>query len=419
MTEVPYEYIFFCMFNSLKKYGNKDNVSKEQVEKYVSKFLDLSKEIAQDVGKSNVVFNEYDVEEELDCFVRDHSDYFYKSNGKYYISDDIDYPDIEDEVMSFIFEKRIDDIFKVTNENIELLKTIGATYVYDEFTKMLKFELKLEQTYTEYVINPTPENLKKLQKQYFMRQLYVENLKGLPSYYMDALYLISTEFIDKFEYIYPEYPIDKDLWNSIPHLNGLESDEVVYDTPQVAIFGDEPLGFKKLEKDVDKMFESKSEDPLGIMNILFASSSIDDKIKEVVYLKYLGNLDSYIKKNGNDKNLLKVKARLMYILDNPDLCLFKEENFDKAISRLEAARFSMPEVYKLADESRFLTGDIFIGKNRKNVVEKLLLMKTYYDLTHDEDFKKLFDTFYTMPNYTEYRGVVFGRNKTLKRDPNA
>ena len=60
-----------------------------------------------------------------------------------------------------------------------------------------------------------------------------------------------------------------------------------------------------------------------------------------------------------------------------------------------------------------------IARNKFHHQQKLLLMKTYYDLTKDEDFKTLFDTFEGVDNYEVFREIVFGKNKTLKPDHNA
>ena len=415
MIEVPYNYIFLCMFNSLQKFGCLDSVSEEDVYNYVTKFLEFAKENAKELGKPNIKFNEYDIESEIDSFVRDYSDYFYKHNGRYYIADDIDYRNIENDMMRLGLEGKVNDIFRVSTESINLLKTIHATYTYKEFVRLLKFEMMVEKRYIDYVIKPTKEKKEELKKLLFMRQINIENLKNMPEYYFDAVYLTTIDFIDKFDISYDKYPIDNNLWNVMPHITEINSGELFYDMPQYAIFGDKSLGFKKIEKDIDKIFDANSGDPLGIISLFFSNKNIDDKIKEVVYLKYISNINDYIDKYGEDEKLLRVKARLMYAIDNVNLCIYDDKEMSTIMSNLKAARLNAVDIYKLADEARFLTGELFITSDLTHAKEKLLLMKTYYDLTQDESYKELFDTFKDFQDYDTYREVVFGKNRTLKK----
>ena len=78
MIEIPYEYIFIRMFDSLIRYGNKRSVTDEEVCDYVSTYLELSEEFAHELGKEEVEFNEYDPLITLDAFISQNSNAFYE-----------------------------------------------------------------------------------------------------------------------------------------------------------------------------------------------------------------------------------------------------------------------------------------------------------------------------------------------------
>ena len=40
-------------------------------------------------------------------------------------------------------------------------------------------------------------------------------------------------------------------------------------------------------------------------------------------------------------------------------------------------------------------------------------MKTYYDLSHDEDYLLAFSAFKDLPHFEEYKKVIFGNNMKL------
>ena len=93
-----------------------------------------------------------------------------------------------------------------------------------------------------------------------------------------------------------------------------------------------------------------------------------------------------------------------------------QSNFRNSITINPQMKNEIEEVYNRA---LLNFGRSILSYYNLKYLEMFEELSAYYDLTQDEEFKKLFDTFNTFPKYTEYKRVVFGKNKTLKRDPNA
>ncbi len=413
-VEVPYELVFYVMFSQLVKYGSKKYIRIDDIDNYVNKYLELvNKAYKEDTGKE-VTFSESDLSSEIDAFV-DNCRLLYKKNGCIYIKDDADVSEFEQAATVISFLGGIPSVFKNTIDySYELLKTIGATYIHDEYRKFLKNELKLEKAYYNYVMNPTKENKDALRALMIVKFSSLELLKQLPENDRNAVYMTTMDFVGEgMDLKYDELPIDLDAWGSLPHIVDYDVENFLEGLHQYAIFGKGNLGYKKLESDVDSIYESQADDPFGLLKALFDGKEEYNKGRKIFYIKYLDNIDKYLENHEDNKELLAVKARLMYSLDDPYTCLFEQKNFDKAVRDTQLMRSRTPEILKLNDAVRTMAASLFFYHDSERLTEKLLLMKTYYDVTKDEEFADIFTTFRRMPNYKEYGEFIFGKNKLL------
>ncbi len=418
MIEIPYEYIFIRMFDSLIRYGNKRSVTDEEVCDYVSTYLELSEEFAHELGKEEVEFNEYDPLITLDAFISQNSNAFYEENGTYYINDDVNLEALNLAVAICNDSDEIPDLFKIDEEDIDLLETIGATYIIEEVKKMYKLELLYEKAYINYITNPNDKNLKSLKKYFLAKHINLENIRNLPEYFVDGIYYVGRDYLDEIGCAYDKLPVDKELWDAMPHVGPIDAPNVLYETHQYAIFGKDSLAAAHLREDLHKIFVEKDSSLQDKMFDFLHKGVLEEELYQVIYLRYIANIDEYFKKYGYDADLAKVKARLMYLLDNNQLFLYDEDNLDKVKNTVSKVSFNPLDIFVLADEAIFLTGELFIVDKPTHTKEKLLLMKTYYDLTQDKNITELFDTFKEIPVYDGYNEVLFGKSKTLKRDKN-
>lgn len=438
MIDVPYEYIFISMLSNARKYGN-GVIAIKNVDKYVSKYLELIRESVSekssinifdildsftengsfDLGsfkkeKEEVVFVESDVKKELDYFIETHGSLCHKKGDRIVVEKDLKENYLEQLLIKMELTHEVPSQFRATIDCIDLFKTIGATYVHNEFARLLKLEVQLEKAYALYIKDPSEENKKRLQTLMLTKLSTQSVLNCLSEYNVDAIYLTTMDFAEKNEITFKKYPIDEDLWKSVPHVTGVSSEDLLLDFRQYAIFGEDSIAFKKLESEMDSLYEDKSSDPLGIVSFLMPSKKSKEDFCRLFYLKLLCNLDNYIKEYDKDGKLLGVKARLMYSLDTPKDCLFNVDDLDAYYESVANGMFIDEFLREFADEAKFLSGELFFNPDKSNVVQKLLLMKTYYDLTKDQDLYLLFESFEGTDNYDEYRNIIFGENPTLK-----
>ncbi len=413
MEEVPYEYILLSMFNNLKKFGNKSSVNVQDAIKYVNKYIELVKKYAKEYDKKNLKLIEYDVKEEIDSFLRIYGEYFYEQGDKLYLRDDFDYSILDEEMFNNSVSNRVEPYFRVPTEDLELLETIGATYSHKEFGRLLKQEMQLEKAYIEYIKNPTKDNKRKLQTHMLLKFSSLEVLKRIPLYSMDAVFLSTIDYADDNELTYAKSPYNEKLWDDFLHIQKSDLEELLIDLPHYAIYGNDSMAFKKLESEIDGIHEETSKDPLGLLELLFANKKEEEKLSQIFFLKYLMNLNEYLETHEPTEEELKTKARLMYYFDSPYICLFNEQNLENYYKKTATGTFNFSSILKISDEARYLSGEIFYYPDEKTITQKLMLMKTYYDITHDEDFALLFASFRDQPKYEEYCKTIFGENKSL------
>ncbi len=141
-----------------------------------------------------------------------------------------------------------------------------------------------------------------------------------------------------------------------------------------------------------------------------------DVIEPIFFLSYINKIDDFLLEYGNDPTLIEAKKRLIYVLDKPDICLFKDGNFKLALddsldtlNELEDVSF---DIFK--DEARYMASEVFLSPSNKFTVRKLLFISTYYELSGDEVIKEIVDNYSDRKEYGLYKKVIFGEPKSKK-----
>ena len=411
--EIPYEYIFLNMFNNLAKFSDKKSVTKDQAYKYYEKVLEEAKDNAKELGYNSIEFEETDFYEELDSFLEEYSEYFYSDRNNLYIEDDVDMEEIDDTIVDMFFNDEVSKIFLVSFDSIEFLSIIGSTYMHNEFKRLLDYEYQYEKIYEDFIINPTTDKLKRLKTLSFMSALQFVNINNLSSYKISALHSTSFDFMSGNKHEYKEEPINKGLWDSISHPNSTPDYAIFHNDYQDAIFGDQPMAYYKLDDRFEKLYKKTNFDDYSIGKQLLTNFDIESRRDRAFFFKYLNNINEYALKYGMSEDLLKSKARLMYYMDTDDNCLYMNQDNDKEM--IDNANLEMSSKYipKIADEVYFFVVELFASNKVAKKEQKLILIKTYYDVTHDKELLDLFEAYSEQPYFEEYKEIIFGKNKTL------
>ena len=413
MEKIPYDYLFFLMFHCLKKFGDRDYIELDAVPDFCMKVLELAKENAKEELDEEIEFEEINIEEELDLFLDTFSDYFYIDDDRVYIYNSVSGKKIEEELADSISNDRQEEIFDIDFQDLDLLSIIHATYMHKEYGRLSSLEKKLEQSYIEYFKNPDPAHSRLLKQFMLIKTGTISILETLPYYYLDSLYLVNVDAMDENNMTYSTSPVDRDLWDEFPHHGDINFGSVFNEVPQYAIFGDGSIAYDKLDNLIQDVYDKKSPHRDPSIDELNRRYEEYHKIQEIIYINFLRNLNEYLKTHDATEELLRTKARLLYYFDNINLCIFDDKNFDSYCETVDKITIKPGDLLKLKDEATFFIGELFYGQDVKHIPQKLLLMKTYYDLSHDEDYLLAFSAFKDLPHFEEYRKIIFGNNMKL------
>ena len=108
-----------------------------------------------------------------------------------------------------------------------------------------------------------------------------------------------------------------------------------------------------------------------------------------------------------------MKKRLLYALDKPEVCLFKDNNFKVELEKTRDENEATFELF--SDEVRYMSSEVFLVPYDKNTLKKLLFISTYYELSEDEVVKDIIDSYSEHEQYGFYRRVVFGEQKNKRK----
>ena len=130
------------------------------------------------------------------------------------------------------------------------------------------------------------------------------------------------------------------------------------------------------------------------------------------YIVYIKKLNDLIAEGRSE--LIVVRNRLLYLLDDIKYCLFIEENFNKMYEKALSYKLEEESFDFFAEEAKYFIIDVFEG-NADKTLEKLLFTSTYYQLTKDEEVVEILNKYNKDIRYQEYSQIIFGKNKGYSR----
>lgn len=429
MEKVPYNYIGLLTFLNILKYENVRSIKKSDFDKYRELLLNRVKEETKCLDFCLVE------EDCFDVFLSKYSDIISFDKDVLYLDKDVSLGEIEKRVSDVQKEEDIDDIFDVFDYQRQMLNILGISLIYNTLKQYWDLERKIEDIYMN-LDNGIDPNLKKY---LLWRGIFLINFKNASSSLIDAIKSTSTSIgFEEDDFDYDDFPIDFTHFEH-PDKYSKDKDDLFDDVSdslfwiyQYAIFGEESLSAQKLWKDIDYIYmheldsEEENEnfedvDPFEEIDFsLFDEEEIteilnddSDEADYLFYLLYIDKINAFNLEYGEKDELLKVKKRLLYALDKPELCLFKEDNFKVELEKTMEENEATFELF--SDEVRYMASEVFLVPYDKNTIKKLLFISTYYELSEDEVVKDIIDSHSNHEQYNFYKRIVFGEQKSKRK----
>ena len=436
-VEESFAYTTFFVLRIKLLFDNKNYIS-------LQKCFGVRKILEENAKLNNIVFKPIDEISSLTQFLEEFKDKVYLKDDILYLHDKVDI----DEIDKIIEDLKVDYYL---DYDLKTFMYLGINKPIKFVCNLCKFEKELEKLYNANSTNNNSIDLKLLniliESKLDDRTQILESLKIMSEEneeYINCIYDIINDILDKND-PYILFPINKTLYeNSSYYDEDWDIKEKFYDPVQVAIFSDALLYSYKiqfmLEKIYDEVEKQKEENEdqwfdetididyeentvydyitgtlineLNIDNIESFGKCEDLSVKETMFaIKYLVEIRNFQEKYGFNSSLNKVINRIEYIIDSDDLCLDDE---NKDLYMTEQLENIDADYYWYRDEAYYFVYELFNIYYDEYFLKKLLFVKTYYDLTLDQELLLEISKYEFHPRYNEIYNFIISdeKNKT-------
>lgn len=449
---VPFEYTTLITLLTLLKYEVKRNISLVNLVASRNVLLDValddyySKNVEMygfDDWKGKVFFEKIDVKKELFLFLDKYKNIISYENDELILNKSVKVEKLEELIDKFDINERI----FCASKSEKFFNSLNLEKIPKMVKSFSKLEISIENAYLNYMNSEGSKKTENdLKLKLFERYIFINNLSLLNNSAKDALanYARVISFEDD-NYEYKTFPFDEEHYNNSEYFDKIFSlDDHMYELNQYAVFGEGKISRQKvydilsdinLSSKYDYEDEEKEEefefydDELKRENDIIKYFDDDYELFTIYYIK---NINEFMKRYGKNSMLNLVKYRLLYVIDNPDLMLYKEENFNKVLELVEPIKqvnidnFNENEDMLLKplncykEEAEYFIISCFESKFDKYTIKKLLFIATYYELVCDEDIEDLLEKYKDNMNYEFYKSVIYnkgmGYNKNIRKN---
>lgn len=442
MVQTYYDYINILAFVNLCRYENKREIELKTLNNYrqqlIIEYNNYIKNNNIDEELLNMEFNKS--ETLLDNFLEQYQNYFVLNKESLHLKNNITYIQLILELEYKIREENelSNTLFMISD--YPSLKSILNIHTMDELLlNYSQIEKKLEQTYTKlYTKEDSPKLRKEIKNLMDLKANFYIQLGLMPNYLLEAFRLSAgdIDYPNAEQFTYNKYPLNKDLWLKLPRYNDeydYDIDNYAYNLYQYALFGKSQLYPTKIYEDIDNFqfkqnidAEIKEQFYNGELEIETDDEIIDtDKCElescecnteqEIFYLNYINNLNYFLNTYGYTKDLITSKVRLMYVIDNPELRIYDDNNFQKAMESLSSIQSNSVDWDYLQNEVYFLIQELFLNPSNEFTIKKLLYIKTYYDVTQDSYLIHEITKYSQDNRYELFYSIVVNDNQLNKK----
>ena len=404
--KVPFEYTTLITFLTLLKYEGKRNISLVNLVASRNVLLDValddyySKNVEMygfNDWKGKVFFQKIDIKKELSSFLDKYKNIISYENDELVLSKKINVEKLEELIDKFDVNERI----FCASKSEKFFNSLNLEKIPRTVKSFSKLESSIENAYLNYMNSEVSKGIEDdLKLKLFERYIFINNLSLLNDSTKDALANYSRVVSDNYEY--KTFPYDEEHYNNSEYFDKIFSlDDHMYELNQYAIFGEGEISRQKVYdilSDINISSKYDYEDEEDEEEFEFYDDELkreNDIIKyfaddyELFTIYYIKNINDFMERYGKNRMLNLAKYRLLYVIDNPDLMLYKEENFNKVLELVEPKRqvniddFNENEDMLLKplncykEEAEYFIISCFESKFDKYTIKKLLFTATY------------------------------------------
>ncbi len=484
MKDIPYLLTTLIAHALVLELDNRRNIKLDDLikfrqllfEKYLEEYKKYGDHVIGEKWEGNISFAPVDDVKEIKNLLIEYPEIFYFQDGSLWIHENIDLAYLN-KLKNDEFPNICDKFYDVTNLK-KVRNSLGITKIYQlgNFVnqQLENIESQLEQAYND--LNNSKDLIKPLlTKKFLLLTNAIANFPVLINQFNIITHSDEENSVwitEDYDYIKESsytknketYPIDNNLYKNSDYYENTAwlcnpIQESIEDIYQYAIFGDFSLYKHKVYEifcqlsfmslvgnnnsnnnfDIDEFLSNVEKEDMEEENKNRGSYAVlnNNALEEefIFWLTYIHKINEYLA-NNYDESLVKVKNRLLYLLDDVSKCLYIDENFEKVFEQAMEKLEELDEEYDemededyldeeeyddedysdeeglygyLGKESKYLIYDCFLGREYK-VVEKLLLISTYYSLTNNEKIEEILNSFENHPNYSLYKDIIMGKN---------
>lgn len=450
LIQFPYNYANLLAFITLLKYENKRQININDLQKY--REVLLNEVIENYNNKEHIYFQEeeevvwegkidfyFNPNDNINNFINEFNELFYREKNNIYLYDDIDYDDLIKHEVSIREEIEEEENtyhrFFAASTSSNVLEVLKINTIKNIIEKYLQCEKQIEKLY--YKLNKRNENSikKNIIKGLEFRKKFLNIISQKKDYVVDAFRVESVELLDNVEE-YKKYPIDLELWKKSEYFKDKEEeddleyylediDNMLYDIFQYAIFINSSLASLKVQSMLENLYFSGDSNILSneINDDFFEDFTLDFEDDEngyyvidtnilsidfSFYTMYLKKLSDYMQNYGETSDLLITKKRLLYVLDMSNLNLDDDTSYKERLIELKNNNLDDEDLEFIVNEVKFMASEIFLTPFDENTIKKLLFISTYYELTKDNEICDILNSFSNYENFSLYIEIIFG-----------
>lgn len=391
------------------------------------------------LNDEGICFKEIDEQEEFMKFLSECKDMVHYKNGFIILNDGITEHNIDEK---FTFIKPA----KYLDYSVNIFKYLGINKPFDFINKYNDLERNIEQLY----MNNNKDNNKALDSLYKKKEEILDSIKNGDEEYIDMITSIYSDIYNDEEDDYTIFPINRARYLSSRHYDeSTKINDLLYEPFECAIFTEHPLFRTKVKHDFNKIIDDSAEEELNDTRdkveeldpnedyydaTVDSSENYDDNEDDINYnitnvadafpdgfgacdnlsreqelfmLEYIRVLESMKDKykSISDELELLIK-RLMYMVDNSSIGLYKGNDIDTIIK--DYKDITDCDYMRIVDEVMYFISEIFNTYYDRFCVRKILFVKTYYELTSDNEIINYINEFKGNKLYNHVYKIITG-----------
>ena len=470
-----FDFIMYLAFETLLSFENKRSITIEKLHnyrialckkhlEYHSQFIEYDDEDFERALHSfhelNLNMKEEEEKQNFIDFINNNNEFFFYQNGTINLKENITFEMIEDEKTKVHSYKDKTDMIICGElirykDCIECQDILELKKIKNVVYELVKDEKQIEKSYGKSKEKELDQNLEKIISHNNLKLAIIGHLKEnmLSNYHRT---------ISHFEEIDPEAK-GEDIWllsntfmenDKFYNLNRRHLELTLSNKYQRAIFDTGILAYDRLGnimkaiwtfRQPNAQIELEPVDEEAMFSLLedrmkqseeytdefddeeetdfddYDEEDYMDQVEWYIYLKniemafylnYINHINEFLSIYGNDETLENSKTRLLYLLDNYNNDIYKEENFQKALNDISLEKFDYKEDFDdFYELSRMFLVDIFEGWINDNMTSrKMLFVSTYYDLTKDRRIKRIIAKYNKTEMCKKISEIIFNHN---------